>query len=307
MMGAVSGGVPLNNPATPWATGPVAGGMIPATLAASDYSSASLTWSGYAGYGWYVYQDNALVASIPNTMTSVTIGGLTPGTTYSFYVVHVGADGGISTTNNRVTVTTTTLPGGLTITDISSSPGTGSSTFNANVLIPYGLVHLYIWDAIGCDLPTDPGWPVNFVVDDYVCTHYMVEGTNLYSYTGTIPAGTTNAPWAWTQIGTITLDITGYTYTWALPIGTSVVDTSKFLVQATGYNPYTTVFSPDPTDYDCKGSSLCTTPGLLSWCDIAVNNLARNDSLSYNTKLVLLSLLSITLTCIQHSSFIHTH
>jgi hypothetical protein len=114
----------------------------------------------------------------------------------------------------------------------------------------------------------------------------MVEETTLYSYSGTIPAGSTNAPWAWSSIGTITLDITGYTYTWTLPLGTSTVDTSKFLVEAEGYNPYTTVFSPDPTDYDCKGSTLCTTPGLLAWCDTAVNNLGRNDSLSYNTKLV---------------------
>ncbi|KAG2419319.1 hypothetical protein HFD88_004114 [Aspergillus terreus] len=70
-------------------------------------------------------------------------------------------------------------------------------------------------------------------------------------------------------------------YTWTLPLGTSTIDTSKFVVQAQGYNPLTNVFEPDPTAYDCKGSSMCTTPDFVKWCDHAVNTLQRYDDPFY--------------------------
>ncbi|KAL3479399.1 Spherulation-specific family 4-domain-containing protein [Aspergillus californicus] len=127
----------------------------------------------------------------------------------------------------------------------------------------------------------DPGWSVNFKIDEYVCTHYMVEGTTLYKYSGTLLEGSTAPPWSWTSMGSITLEITDYTYKWTLPIGTSIVDTSKFVIQAQGYNPLINVFQPDPGAYDCKGSSMCTTPGLLASCDHAVNYLHRDDDPFY--------------------------
>ncbi|KAE9364361.1 hypothetical protein N431DRAFT_355154 [Stipitochalara longipes BDJ] len=285
-IGAVAGGVPLNNDASPWATGGGTTGAVNSlTLVTSDYSSASLSWTAASNaLGYYIYlADTDLVASVPGSMTSITIGGLTPSTTYEFHVLPVGSGGTTGISSNTVTVYTTTLPGGLTVTNYGASPSAGSTVYHADILVPYAFVHLYIWDSIECDFDNDPGWPINFVIDDYVCTHYMVEGTTLYNYSGTVPSGSTDAPWAWTEIGPISLVITGYTYTWTLPLGTNTIDTSKFVVQVQGYDPYTNVFQPDPTDYDCKGSTLCTTPGLLAWCDDAVNNLGRNDSLSYTT------------------------
>jgi Spherulation-specific family 4/Fibronectin type III domain len=284
-LGAVMGGVPLNTAASDWASGVTAGAVGSLTLTASDYSSASLSWTAATtALGYYVYMaDSTLVASLPSSMTSVTIGGLTPSTTYEFHVLPVGSGGNTGFSSNRVTVYTKPLPGGLTITNYAASPLAGSTTYHADILVPYAFVHLYIWDSIECEFDTNPGWPINFVVDDYVCTHYMVENLKLYKYTGTVPAGTTAAPWTWTEIGDVTRVITGYTYTWTLPIGTLTTDTSKFVVQVQGYNPYGTVFEPDPHHYDCKGSSMCTTPGLLAWCDTAVNHLGRNDSLSYAT------------------------
>ena len=285
-IGAVAGGVPLNNDASAWASGDTAsGGVNSLTLVASDYSSASLSWTAATdALGYYIYlADTDLIASVPSSMTSITIGGLTPSTTYEFHVLPVGYGGTTGLSSNKVTVYTKTLPGGLTVTNYGASPSAGSSTYHADILVPYAFVHLYIWDSIECDFDTNPGWPINFVIDDYVCTHFMVEDSTLYKYTGTVPSGSTAAPWAWTEIGPISRVITGYTYTWTLPLGTLTTDTSKFVVQVQGYNPYTTVFEPDPTHYDCKGSTLCTTPGLLAWCDDAVNNLGRNDSLSYAT------------------------
>lgn len=113
----------------------------------------------------------------------------------------------------------------------------------------------------------------------------MVKGTTLYKYSGTLPEGSTALPWLWTSVGPITLDITDYTHIWTLPLGTSIIDTSKFVVQAQGYNPFTNIFQPNPGAYDCKGSSTCTTPGLLAWCDQAVNTLHRTNELFYHTKL----------------------
>ncbi|KAF3392628.1 hypothetical protein F1880_008917 [Penicillium rolfsii] len=69
---------------------------------------------------------------------------------------------------------------------------------------------------------------------------------------------------------------------------TSAIDTSKFVVQAQGYNPLTNVFEPNPADYSCKGSSMCTTPDLVQWCDHAVNYLHRDDDPYYNTISLLL-------------------
>lgn len=109
----------------------------------------------------------------------------------------------------------------------------------------------------------------------------MVEGTTLYSDNGVLPEGSTAPPWSWKVVDTIKLDITGYTYKWTLPMGTSTIDTSKFVVQAQGQNPLTNAFEPDPKAYDCKGSSMCTTPGLLAWCDHAVNTLQRHDDPYY--------------------------
>ena len=290
-MSSVAGGIPLNNNASAWpSTSKTSTSVSSLALAASDYSSASLSWTGDSNaFGYYVYMaDTDLVASVPSSMTSITIGGLTPSTSYQFHVLPVDSSGSTGLSSNRVTAYTTNLPGGLTITNYTASPSAGSTIYQANVLVPYELAHLYIWDSIECDFDNDAGWPINFVIDDYVCAHYMVEDTGgpdliLYHYTGTVPSGSTAAPWAWTSIGAVSRTIKGYAYTWNLPIGTLITDTSKFVVQALGYNPLTQVFEPDPKSYDCHGSTLCTTPGMLSWCDIAVNNLGRNDSLAYTT------------------------
>ncbi len=216
-------------------------------------------------------------------MTEVTIGNLAPGSSNSFTVAAVGGGGAVSGLSNTVTVNNQALPGGKTVVNYSAAPSAGSTTVKADILVPYAFVRLYIWDSLECDWDNDPGWPVNYDSADYVCAHYMVEGTTLFKYSGVTPPGFTNAPWSWTSIGTVPVDVTGYTYTWNLPIGTSTTDTSKFVVQTQGYGPSTNAFQPDPSDYDCKGSILCTTPDLLKWCDHAVNTLQRTDNPIYST------------------------
>ncbi|KAL3428575.1 Spherulation-specific family 4-domain-containing protein, partial [Aspergillus tetrazonus] len=283
MLDAVEGGSLLNEDASPWPSkGGSAGAVSGLSVLDSDYSSAKLSWNAASNaLGYHVYSGDSIIASVPSSMTALTLGGLASGKSYTLHVAAVGGSGKLSVASNTVTVSTKSLPGGNTISNYKAVPGTDSSTFTADILVPYAFIRLYLWDSVGCEFDTDPGWSVNFKVDEYVCTHYMVEGTTLYKYSGTLPDGSSAPPWAWTSMGAITLDVTGYTYKWTLPIGTSTIDTSKFVVQAQGYNPLINVFEPDPGAYDCKGSSMCTTPGLLAWCDHAVNYLHRDDEPFY--------------------------
>jgi hypothetical protein len=119
-----------------------------------------------------VYLGGTVVASVPSTMTSITIGGLTPGTTNSFHVSAVGGSGNVGASSPTVSVTTKALPAGHAIANYNSSPGKSSTTYKADIVVPYAFIRLYLWDSIECDFDTNPGWPINFVVDDYVCTHY---------------------------------------------------------------------------------------------------------------------------------------
>ncbi|OGM49583.1 hypothetical protein ABOM_001752 [Aspergillus bombycis] len=282
MMDAIEGGSPFNADASSWTSGSAAAAVSGLSVLASDYTSAQLSWdAALNALGYYVYSGDSVIASVPNSMTTITIGGLQPGARHAFHVSAVGGGGNLGSASSTVAVITESLPNGNTIANYHSSPGADSTTIQADILVPYAFIRLYIWNSVGCEFDTDPGWSVNFKIDEYVCTHYMVEGTTLYKYSGTLPEGSTAPPWAWSVVGPITLDIKDYTYTWTLPLGTSTIDTSKFVIQAQGYNPLTNVFEPDPSDYTCKGSSMCTTPNFLKWCDHAVNTLQRNDDTSY--------------------------
>lgn len=285
MMNAVDGGSPLNAKASSWESGSNAETVSGLSVLKSDYSSAKLSWNPASSTsGYYVYSGDIVIASVPSSMTAITIGGLQPGTSYIFKVSAVGGGGNVGSSSNTVTVDTESLPGGQTVANYQSSPGEGSTTIQADILVPYAFIRLYIWDSVGCEFDTDPGWSVNFEIDEYVCTKYMVEGTTLYKYSGTLPEGSTAPPWSWSVVGSISLDITDYTYKWILPLGTATIDTSKFVVQAQGYNPLTNIFDPLPNDYDCKGSSMCATPDFLKWCDKAVNTIQRDDDAYYTSK-----------------------
>ncbi|KAJ6080564.1 hypothetical protein N7499_005438 [Penicillium canescens] len=262
ILDAVDGGSLLNEDASSWQSGNAAGTVSGLTVVTSEYTSAQLSWYPASGaLGYHVYSGNTVVASVPNTMTQITLGGLTPGASHDFHVSAVGGGGDLGSSSNTVTVVTDSLPNGKTVTNWHSTPQEGSTIIKADILVPYAFVRLYLWDSVGCDFDTDPGWSVNFKVDKYVCTHYM----------------------AWTSMSTITLDITDYTYTWTLPLGTLTTDTSKFVIQTQGYNVQGNFVEPDASDYDCEGSTMCSTPDMLKWCDHAVNYLHRDDDPFYNT------------------------
>lgn len=287
MMNLVDGGSLLNNDASSWASGNNARQVFVLKSEPWEYTSVQLSWDAASdALGYSVYSGDKVLASVPSSMTEITLGGLISGTEYSFHVSAIGGGGHMWPASDPVIVTTYTLPGRNTVSKWKSIPQEGFTTIQAEILVPYAFVRLYIWSQVGCDFDTNPGWSVNFKVDKYVCTHYMVEGTTLYKYSGTVPKGSTAPPWAWTSVGPITLDVSGYSYKWTLPIGTTTIDTSKFVIQTQGYNVATNFIEPVADDYDCQGSVMCSTPGFLAWCDHAVNVLHRDDDPFYTSSYV---------------------
>jgi hypothetical protein len=195
MMGAIKGGSLLNTDTSSWLSGSAAAAVSGLLVLTSDYTSATLSWNAALNVlGYYVYSGNSVIASVPSSMTMITVDGLQPGASHAFHVSAVGGGGHIGSASNTVTVDTKSLPNGNIITNYHSSPGADSTTIQADILVPYAFIRLYIWNSVGCEFDTDPGWSVNFKIDEYVCTHYMVEGTTLYKYSGTLPEGSTAPP-----------------------------------------------------------------------------------------------------------------
>jgi hypothetical protein len=64
-----------------------------------------------------VYLGDTLIASLPNLITKVTLGGLTSGASYNFKVNIVGGNRALGSPSNTITITTKSLPGGKTITN----------------------------------------------------------------------------------------------------------------------------------------------------------------------------------------------
>ena len=94
-------------------------------------------------------------------------------------------------------------------------------------------------------------------------------------------------PFTWTFMQTVPVTRKGsYTRQWVLPIGTTNLDVSKYIVQAQGYNNYTNVLMPSSDSYDCKGSSFCEGGGSVQnlYCSAAAWNITRRDDFIYTNQ-----------------------
>lgn len=262
-MDVIPGGQPLNEALASY-TGSTQAVESPLRFQVDvfDYSSATLSWlvtSGAAGY--VIYQDGVQILSLMPWMITVTVGGLEPNTAYSFTILAVSPGGLKSRQSTAATITTLALPGkGHTVSSISYSGTDTQTTFKARILVPYAFVRIFLYEInvyrkpttvlseelIRCDFDKNPGWPINFDTVDSVCNHWMVEGGTLYEYTGTPDKTTGNAPWSWTWRAEVPFVQSGYDYTWTVPIGTSKVDPSKFMIQVQGYGPKANVYHKCP-------------------------------------------------------------
>ncbi|KAF5854885.1 hypothetical protein ETB97_010935 [Aspergillus alliaceus] len=210
-MGAIKGGAPLNTDASSWLSGSAAVAVSGLSVSASDYTSAKFSWNAASNaLGYYVYLGNSVIASVLSLITIITIGGLQPGASHAFH---------------------------KTITNYHFSPGADLTTLQADILVPYAFVRLYIWNSVECEF--EPIWD-------------RVSNSKSMSI---------SAPTSWSRALRYTNTVAHFPK--ALQPhrgrGTSTIDTSKFVIQAQGYNPLTNVFEPDPSAYDCKGSSINET------------------------------------------------
>jgi hypothetical protein len=308
---AVSGGKVLKNSATALGGSYVAGVPSDAKVTASDYTSVTITWSSVANaLGYAVYQNGALVLELPPSLTRATVGMLSPGTSGISFEVRTVLSSGSGGASRTVSASTKSLPSGGSISNVKYTKNGGTIVYSADVLVPYAFVRLFIGGphkAVG----VSKGWPINASINNdtggadpiqqYKLMNYLVEGNDFYSpllhYTGSYTEGQAeNADWTWTETAQAPQSQSGYTYTWNVPLGGTDALPEDYVVQGQGYAPLQNVFGgslrsykcagepcDDNPDYDCKGSTLCTTPDLLKWCDHAVNNLTRTDSLTYGT------------------------
>ena len=254
LLNAVSGGSVLIGNAGPRPNGTAASGPTSLVVTTFDYTSVSLSWPLVDGAAEIQIKisGGTNYLSLPGNMTRVTVGNLTPGTAYVFTVVVLASDGTQLPGTPSASATTTALPdGGKTVTNVKNSTSPDSSAYDADILVPYAFVRLFIWGGeMNCDLTTDHAWPINYNGTHYVCTHYMVEGTKLFQYSGSLDPVTHGATWAWTPLNDTVRTQTGYTYHWTIPLGTSKFDTNQFLIQVQGYGPSGNYLKPCPDGTD---------------------------------------------------------
>lgn len=97
LMNAIEGGQPLNEGIFKWpaALGTAIEAVTPRlTMNAFDYSSATFSWSSSGNaVGYRMYQNSALILELPPSASTVTVGGLKPGTSYMFEFAAINQTG----------------------------------------------------------------------------------------------------------------------------------------------------------------------------------------------------------------------
>jgi len=208
----------------------------PASLTTSDttFTSTRLSWTQppqkhrvrppLATYA-VVLNDHEILR-LPATVTSVTIGGLAPASTYQLSVFSIDQSGDVSDLAGFVPVTTPDLPNGVTIgaTNIVESPDV--FTYSADYLVPVAFRRVFIATGSG----TGPCWFTGS--SPQICADYVIENERLLRYIGT---GTN---WNWAVVAPAVPTVDGTTYTWAISpgdIGSPV--TAPAVFNANGYAP----------------------------------------------------------------------
>jgi hypothetical protein len=248
----VSGGVPSNMGLLPPAGGGPASNSPQnptiLTIESFDYTSVTLSWTPAVNAVGYRIYANALngpyTLAVPADTNLLMVGGLTPGTSVNtFSITALGGDGSETDFLDTKQSPTEALPEpGQFVANISASPSDDVTIFQASVLVPYGFVRVFIWSDVD-ECTAGQGWTINYSVTDWVCALYMVEDDTFYKYSGSLESNG-DLPWEWTELDSVTVVQSAYEFTWTVPIGTSTINTSNFVIQVQGYNPFLNVFHP---------------------------------------------------------------
>jgi Spherulation-specific family 4 len=173
-----------------------------------------------------VLQNGREILRLPGWVTTVTVGGLAPASTYAFSVYNIDGSGERSKDAVAISVTTPELPGGATIgaTSIVESPE--QFVYSADFFVPVAFRRVFI--ATGN--PANLCWSTGSTPQ--ICTDYIIENERLLRYTGT------GLNWDWAIVADVVPTVVGTTYTWTIApasIGSPVTAAAVF--NANGYAP----------------------------------------------------------------------
>jgi hypothetical protein len=205
------------------------------TAANTTFTSVQLSWQAAPernnrrrpSIASYIVERNGHeILRLPGSFTSVTIGGLAPGSTYSMSVYSLDKSGDRTDDSDALTVTTPSLPGGITIGQTNVTAAPDQYTFSADFLVPFAFRRVFI----STGNSADPCWSTGS--DPQICADYLLENDRLLRYSGS------GQSWDWTIVGDRVPTVDGNTYSWvvaAADIGTPANVVAVF--NANGYAP----------------------------------------------------------------------
>ena len=203
-----------------------------------NYTDVQLTWSAsvdanYAIAYYDVFENGKKTLTVDGTETNVDVGGLTPGSTYSFTVQARDTNGNVSPMSNTGSFSTLSYPSGGAITNVTYGLTASSITFSATYLSPFGFHHIFFDFDATASTGYQFGWTSPALGADY-----LIENDQLNIYTGD------GSSWSWSPVLAVTPVITGspatgITYTWTVPFSVlpGAVTESRFMAHGTGYAP----------------------------------------------------------------------
>jgi hypothetical protein len=176
---------------------------------------------------------------------------LDPGTSGIAFEVRTILASGSGGSPRLISASTKSLHSDSTITNVRYEQNGDTVIYEADVLVPYAFVRLFI--GVDQRVINLHGWPIQKPRPDYEVTayheivNYLVEGNDFYSglykYTGAwYETSKANADWSWSSIGVAHQSQSGYTYTWTVPFAGTDAVASEFVIQGQGYAPLKNVF-----------------------------------------------------------------
>ncbi len=205
---------------------------------ATDFTSTTLRWElssdddrGDAVSGYEIVADGDAILSMPADVSSVRVGGLVPGDSYTFSVRATDLSGNRSSPSNRVIVTTPPLTEAIAAPEVIETETT--VTYGASFHMPFAFRRVFIITG------EQPCWWTGTVPQQ--CARYLIENGALLRYAG----GPDGATWTWTKIRDLPGTYDGsYRYTWTLERADLSSPGVQTIFNGEGYGPLSYLGTP---------------------------------------------------------------